>query len=324
MSSAKPLPGKYVVFGASGLVGTHALRMLKDCEGVSVLAVSGRRKPLVKADNIENVQADLTNINICLELTKNCNFVLAFAGVVASAPVLARDPVIPIQNNLKIAVNCLEAAWRNQVHHCVWLSSTTGYPDVQDENISENLMFEGDPPGNWFGLGWMTRYVEKFAQHISQNVEKPIAVTALRPSLIYGENDHFENENSHFLPALIRRVVSREKPLEVWGTGEQQRDVIHAQDVVRAALLSLKRKSNFAAYNIVFGESYNINHILSLICSIDCYDDAEIVHLLEKPQSLAKRSFCGDLAKQEIGFEAQVSLDEGLRRTLSWYHKERL
>ncbi|SCA57847.1 putative GDP-L-fucose synthase [Candidatus Terasakiella magnetica] len=312
--------GRYVLFGASGLAGTHALNLLKDQDGISVLAVSNSRLPSVTGENIEVAQADLTDSEKCLELSKEADYVLAFAGVVASAPVLAADPIAPIQTNLKVAVNCIEAAWRNGVKHCVWLSSTTGYPALEGDIIEEQ-MFDDNPPGNWFGLGWMTRYVEKFAKHISENVPNPIPVTCLRPSLIYGENDHFDDENAHFLPALIRRVILREKPIEVWGTGEQERDVIHAEDVARAAFLALNRAQGFRDYNIAFGKSYNVNHMLSLICSNDNFDDAEIVHLLDKPQSLAKRAFSIEKAQKELGFEAKVSLNEGLKRTIDWYRE---
>ncbi|MDV7339025.1 NAD(P)-dependent oxidoreductase [Terasakiella sp. A23] len=320
MTSSGIASGKYVLFGASGLVGSHALTRLSGQPDVEVLAVSGKRALTSSAGNVKTVQADLTDEEICNQLCEGADYVLIFAGVVASAPVLAQDPIGPVQTNLKIAVNCMEAAWRNKVRHCVWLSSTTGYSPLEG-NITEDQMFLGDPPGNWFGLGWMTRYVEKFARHLAENVNDPIAITALRPSLVYGENDHFNEENAHFLPSLIRRVVGREKPIEVWGNGEQTRDVIHADDVVNAALLALHRKSLFADYNIAFGESYSVNHILSLICSIDSYDDVEITYRLDKPQSLAKRAFSIRKAQKEIGFEAKVSLDEGLKRTISWYRE---
>lgn len=321
MNLLTPPAGKYVLFGASGLAGSHALRLLADQENVEVLAVSGRRQSGVYAKNITHTQADLTDLTVCLGLTEGVDYVLAFAGVVASAPVLAADPITPVQTNLKIATNCLEAAWRQRVRHCVWLSSTTGYPPLEGM-VGEEKMFEGDPPGNWFALGWMTRYVEKFAKHLAKNVQAPLTTTMLRPSLIYGENDHFEDANAHFLPALIRRVVLREKPLEVWGNGEQERDVIHGEDVAGAALKALKRDKGFAAYNIAFGESYSVNHILSLICSIDSFTDAEIIHRLDKPQSLAKRAFSTVKAKHELDFVPNVSLDAGLKRTISWYREK--
>lgn len=316
-------PGRYVLCGASGLAGSHALKQMLNQPGVSICAVVNQTPLSVEADNLEIIQADLTDVEHCKNLFQGCDYALIFAGVVASAPVLARDPITAVQTNLKIAVNCLEAAWRNNVRHCVWLSSTTGYPAFEGD-IGEEAMFKGEPAGNWFGLGWMTRYVEKFAQHLSENVPNPLSITALRPSMIYGENDHFDDENSHFLPALIRRVVEREKPIEVWGNGQQERDVIHAEDVVHAAFSALQREKGFAAYNIAFGESYSVNHILSLICEIDDYTDAKIVHKLDKPQSLVKRSFSSARASCEIDFKPQVSLEQGLERTIKWYREEKM
>lgn len=313
-------PGKYVVLGASGLAGSHLLEKLANQKGVEVLAVSGKRVIRSHAKNIQPLHGDLTDKAFADKVIKAADYVFAFAGVVASSPVLAKDPIGAIQINLDITKTCLEAAWTQQVRHCVWLSSTTGYPDFEGE-ITEEAFFEGDPPGNWFGLGWMTRYLERFAFHLSENVPNPIAITALRPSLIYGENDHFSDEQAHFLPALIRRVVMRETPLEVWGTGEQARDVVHGQDVAEAAFLSIKRPAGFRSYNIASGKSYSVNHILKQICEIDGFEDADIRYRLDKPQTLQKRSFAIEKAKAELEFEAKISLDEGLKRTISWYRE---
>ena len=322
MDSLNIVPGRYVVLGASGLIGHHVLMLLKNQPKVTVLAVSGHRDLTVSADNITHKKVDLLDAADCDAVIAGADYVICTAGIVASAPVLAKDPIGPIQKNLKIATNCLESAWQAQAKHTVWISSTTAYPEL-DGKLLEEALFTGQPPEQWYGLGWMTRYVEKFAQYLSDKVPDPIAITALRPSLVYGENDHFD-ESAHFLPAMIKRVVNREQPIEIWGDGKQSRDVIHGQDVAVACLQSMNRVSGFAAYNIAESNSYSVNEILRLICEIDGYQDVQFHYRKDKPQTIKSREFSIALAQSELGFHQTVNLTDGLLRTINWYRENKM
>jgi GDP-L-fucose synthase len=313
-----PPPGHYLIFGASGLVGSHLLHALRDRPEVTVTAVGGSRPPQVTGANITPRQTDLTERQACEALMAGADYLVLAAGVLSTAPVLKRDPLASVLTTQRIAVNTLETAWRAGIKHAVLLSSTTGYPEG-DAELSEEQMFKGEPPAGWHALGWMTRYVETLAQSVALHVPRPMPVTVLRPSLIYGEYDHFDEASAHFLPSLVRRVVHRETPIEVWGNGTQTRDVIHAADVAAACLRGLAHPEPFAAFNIAAGASYSVNDILARLVALDDFSDAQIVHRLDKPQSTATRRFDVSLAREVLGFSPSVSLDEGLRRTIAWY-----
>lgn len=321
MTSATPPKGCYAVLGASGLAGSHALKALRDVPGVDIRAVYHRCPPRIDGENIQVIQADLTVSDPCPEVFEGADYALIFAGILSASPVLAHDPVGPALTNLRIAVNCLEAAYRACVTKCVWLSSTTGYP-AEDGELSEDRMFQGDPPRNWFALGWMTRYVETVCRAFSEHFPRKMPVVALRPTMMYGEYDHFDEETAHFLPSLVRRVINREKPIEVWGTGEQTRDLVYAGDVVDAALAVIEKLDRFAAFNVASGESLSVNDILDRILELDQYSDAKIIHLPDKPTSISRRSFSNAMALEEIGFIPSTTLTQGLRKTIDWYRKE--
>lgn len=314
--------GRYVVLGASGLLGSHALAALADRPDVTVVAVRHSRPLAVQADNIIDTVLDLDDRDGCRRVMEGADYLLHFAGILASAPVLAADPLGPVLGNLRIAVNGLEAAYRAGVKHCVWLSSTTGYPNV-DGQLDEDRMFEGQPPESWKGIGWVIRYAETLCRDMAERLPNALAVTVLRPTMVYGEHAHFSEEVAHFLPAMIRRVVNRENPIEVWGDGKATRDLIHAADVVGAALASLSRQSGFAAYNVAAGESYSVNEVLRLIIELDDFKDAVIKHVTGRPESVSHRSFSSARIEQELGFKPGISLPEGLRRTISWYRSHR-
>ena len=319
----EPLPGTYMVLGASGLAGYHALKKLADKPGVSVRAVHHSRPVLIAADNIKYIQIDLRNPDGLEEIMAGIDILLHFAGIVATAPVLARDPVRPVTDTLAMASNVLAAARQAGVGKVVWLSSTTGYPELDREMVEED-MFTGDPPPAWYGIGWMSRYIETLCrahvEHFGDRIDGgPMVVTALRPTLMYGENDNFSFEEGHFLPAMIRRVVERHDPIEIWGDGEQSRDLIYAGDVVDAALRALDRQEGFDCFNISAGESVTVNEVVRAIIEIDSFDDARVEHLLDRPGSREKIRISNEKAKNMQNFEPSISLKEGLDATIRWY-----
>ncbi|HEU0118786.1 MAG TPA: NAD(P)-dependent oxidoreductase [Alphaproteobacteria bacterium] len=322
MTDAAIPSGHYVVLGASGMFGTHALQTLGNRIGVTVTAIHNKHPISVKAPNIRCVQADLLDLTQCMKAVPQADTMLLFAGVLATSPVLARDPVTPVMHNLRITTNVLEAAHKAGIKRVVWMSSTTGYPSIEEE-LTEERMFEGDPPPNWYALGWATRYLETLCRSYAERFEPRMVITALRPTLPYGEFDHFEESTAHFLPALIRRVVNRENPIEVWGDGSQTRDLVYVGDVMNAVWKSLARTSGYDAFNIAHGKSYSINETLMKICALDDFKDANIVHLKNKPTSISNRRFSTAKAQKTLGFEAGTSLDDGLKLTIAWYRANR-
>ncbi len=152
MIDALPPIGRVLLLGASGLVGSQVLERLAGVPGVEVCALSRYRKLHLEAPNITWLRADLRDAGSCVGLFEGVDFVLMMAGVVATAPVLSRDPIGPVLDNLRISQNVFEAAWRARVRSVVWLSSATGYPE-RATALREEEMFEAEPPPAWTLLG---------------------------------------------------------------------------------------------------------------------------------------------------------------------------
>lgn len=311
--------GRYIVAGAGGLVGNHALARLADAPGVSVLALYNRRPPAISTSNIRALHCDLIDREIASAAMRDADYLLLFAGVVAPAPVLARDPVGPAVANAQITTRALEAAWLGGIKKVVWLGSTTVYPDVAGD-ITEDMASNGEPPGHWYAIGSTMRYLETMARAYSSHPARAMPCIVLRPTLIYGAHGRFDDD-AHFLPALVRRVVERQNPIEVWGDGEQRRDVVYAADVVDAALLALTRVNGFDVFNIGAGTSVSVNEVLAALLRLDGYTDARIVHRNDRTSTVKARRISIGKARAELGYTPQISLDEGLRRTLAWYRQ---
>lgn len=323
---ADPPAGRYLLLGATGLIGSHALAALAGRAEVEVLALGGRRLPPALAANVRTGRIDLRSPDELASAVAGVDYVLAFAGRVQSAPVLASDPVAPVLENLELTARVLEAARRERVRRVVWLSSTTGYPAREGE-LEEDAFFDGEPPDPWFLVGTAARYLEMLARGIAERTGSATGFVALRPSLVYGEGDDFSLETGHFLPALVRRVVERHRPIELWGDGSEARDLIHAADVARAAVLALSlpktTAEGFEAFNVAAGSSHRVRDVLRLLLEFDGFRDAEVVFRSDRPRAALARRFSGRRARERLGFEPRVGLEAGLRRTLDWFRRHR-
>ena len=317
-----PIPlGRILLLGASGLIGSHVLERLAGATAVEVVATSRARPLHLQARNIEWRTADLRDPVACASLMQGVDRVLLAAGIVATAPVLASDPIAPIRDNLQITENVLEAAWRARVRSVVWLSSTTGYPECATP-LDEEQMFEGEPPPAWRLLGGATRWLETLARGLAERSDTHTAFVALRPSLVYGERDDFSFERGHFVPALIRRVIERQDPLEVWGTGDERRDLVHAADVA-TAMLHAMRLVGCHAFNVAGGASPSVNELLAKLIEIEGHHGARIVHLPGRPRSVGERRFANARLRVALGCGPRIDLETGLIRTCDWFRAHR-
>ena len=100
----------------------------------------------------------------------------------------------------------------------------------------------------YFGYGWMRRYFEMLGEFVSRQSSTRVAI--VRPTAVYGRHDDFEPATSHFVPALVRRAVERARPFEVWGTGDETRDLLHVTDLARGCLLALEHHACADPVNI--------------------------------------------------------------------------
>lgn len=317
------LTGNYLVTGATGLMGTHTLMRLSNVEDVRVRAVCHTKAPHIFADNITYVQADLRNKDECKKVVEGIDYVLMYAGKLSTAPVMARDPISHVRENMMMNALMLEAAYMSGVRKFLWLGSSTGYPQIEGL-INEDHMLVDDPPDCYFSVGWMSRYTEILCRMYATKLKRHMTTVILRPTTLYGEYEDFDFESSHVLPALIRKVVERQNPIEVWGTGENRRDLLYAGDMVDACLAAIKKVDNFDFFNIGLGREYSINEILTMIIEIDDCSNTEIVHDTSKQGTISKRKIDLTKSKAVIGFEAKTTLREGIARVIKWYRKDRL
>jgi GDP-L-fucose synthase len=213
----------------------------------------------------------------------------------------------------------LEAAYQAGVRKLCFISSGAAYPPTGARPVGECEMFDGDPVDVYFPAGWMKRYAEVLCRTYSEKIARPMPTVVVRPSNIYGPYDKYDFATSHVTAALLRRVVERQSPLEVWGTGEDVRDVIHIDDFIDGMLAAFATDLPYFAVNVCAGKGHTVREILQTLLEVDGYRDAEVRFDPSRPSTIPVRLMDNSLAREKLGFETRLSLAEGLRRTIEWY-----
>jgi GDP-L-fucose synthase len=311
---------RVLVTGAAGLVGSHLLRALH-AQGAQVRATFHRRRPPL-LDGIDYCMgADLINRNVCDEVVRDIDYVFLCAASTSGAAAIHATPLIHVTPNIIMNAQMLEAAYLAGVKKVMYIGSTTGYP-VTGRPYREEDMFHGDPWDKYFPAGWMKRYTEILCRMYTEKLPRSMPGLVLRATNIYGPGDKFDPERSHFLPALIRRVVERQDPIVVWGTGDDLRDLIYVDDMVEAMLLAMETLDRFEPLNIGAGVSRSIKEVLALLLKVEEYEHVKVVFDPTKPSTVPRQVVDCSKAERVLGFKAKVGLEDGIRRTVSWYRSQ--
>jgi len=306
-----------VVTGGSGLVGINLVDRLRSL-GCAVRSVYCHAPPPVIHDNVEYVQADLRSKEGAQKSIKDMDYVFLLAASTSGAAAMHSTPMIHVTPNILINTQCLEACYEEKVNKVLWLSSTTGYPEV-DHAVIEEEGLVGNPYEKYYFVGWMKRFTEILCNMYSNKLSNKMSTIVLRPTNIYGPYDKFDPGRSHVLPALIRKVADRQNPLEVWGNGHDERDFIYVDDMVESIILAMEKMNNYDPINIGLGKNYTVREILQMILRIDGYEGANIIYDPTKPTMIPKRRVSIDKAKRLLGFSPKVKIEDGISRTLTYY-----
>lgn len=313
---------KVLVTGGAGFIGINLIKRLLEL-GVNVTATLHRKPAVIQDKRVTYIKCELTNADDCKRIVKGIEYVFMCAANTSGAAVMEKTPLVHVTPNVIMNTLMLEAAYEAKVKKFLWLSSNSVYP-VTDHPVKEDEMMKGDLFEKYFCVGWMKRFTEILCEMYTTKIKIPMKTVVVRPANIYGPYDDFEWETSHVIPALIRKVVERHNPVEVWGDGSDIKDLIYIDDFIEGMLLVMEKIETFDPINIGTGTPCSVKQALQAILTADNYTDAKIAFNTSKPTMIPKRLIDVSKAKKVLGFEAKTSLEEGIKRTVQWYKENTL
>jgi GDP-L-fucose synthase len=305
-----------LVAGGCGFLGTHLiLRLLK--EGARVRATRHEKPPKIDRPEVEWITADLRVPETCANVVAAADYVFLAAANTQGAAVIAQNPIAHVGPNVAINTNMIGAAYQAGVKKLLFISSGAAYPPT-DHPVREDEMFSSEPADIYYAVAWMKRYAEILCYTYAQKIRSPMPAVVIRPSNVYGPFDKFDFKTSHVTAAQIRRVTERQRPIQVWGSGLDERDVIYVDDFMDGLMAAFRAELPYLAINICSGRNVTVRDIISTAIKVDGFEDAEVTYDTSKPSTIAKRPMSAAKAKELLGFEAKTGLADGIAKTIAW------
>ena len=307
---------KVLVTGGAGFVGINLINRLLD-DGAQVRATLYNKDPVIKDHRIEYIRGDLRLEEDCEKVVDGMDYVFMCAANTSGAKVMSTTPLVHLTPNMLMNIQMLQAAYTFGVKKFLFISTNTVYP------LTDFAVKESDVTNEFYEsyhiVAWMKRFTEIVCEMYSNRIKEPMKTIVVRPGNLYGPYDKFDWEKSKVIPAIMRRAIERHDPFEVWGDGMDLKDFLYIDDCIDGLILAMEKLEEFEPINIASGIPVTIRDVLTQILKSANYDDADVQYDSSKPTMIPKRMIDISLAKEKLGFEPKVSLQDGIHKTVQWY-----
>lgn len=300
---------KVVVTGGAGFTGTHVVQALRRAGCRSIFVVRSREYDLTREANVVRLLED-TRPDVVIHL----------AGLVGSIASNKDQPADAFYQNLLMGVLLLHQCHRFGVGKFAATIAGCDYPDTAPLPFKESSLWDGFPQPETaaYSLAKRILHIQAQAYHQQHGLDSVILV----PGNIYGPHDSFDPYRARVIGALIRKFVTAtergEPEVVVWGSGRATRDFIYAEDVARGILLAAERGGGAEVFNLTSGVETSIRELAETIAQETGFP-GKLVWDTSRPEGQSRRWMDVSKAREQLGFNAQVDLREGLRRTIAWY-----
>jgi len=224
-----------------------------------------------------------------------------------------------IRDNLQIQTNVIDAAWRNGTQKLLFLGSSCIYPKLAPQPLHEDSLLTGplEPTNQWYAIAKIAGIKTCEAYRRQHGFD---AISAM-PTNLYGPGDNFSLENSHVLPALMRKFheakTSGAAEVVVWGTGSPRREFLYVDDLADAALFLMRNYSAGELVNVGCGQDLTILELAQTVAEVVGFQ-GRLRFDASKPDGTPRKLL--DVSRlSALGWKAQVPLRDGLERTYRWY-----
>lgn len=307
---------KVLICGATGFIGRNITEKFALIPEFEVHAVRFKR-PEYDLPNITWHQADLRNPEDVERVLEGKDIIIQAAATTSGSKDIVSQPYIHVTDNAVMNSYIFRTAFEQKIKHVIFFSCTVMYPSSNRPLVESD--FDANKPMHprYFGVGNTKVYIEKMCEFFANIGDTKF--TAIRHSNIYGPYDKFDLEHSHVFGATVTKVMTSKDKITVWGTGEEERDLLYIDDLVDFVFLSIKnQKQKYKLLNCGYGSAISIKNLVAKVIKASG-KNLKIEHDLSQPTIKTSLSIDSSLAKKMIGWSPKVDLDEGIVRTLNWW-----
>jgi nucleoside-diphosphate-sugar epimerase len=306
---------KITICGATGFIGINLVR--KFSKKYKVYAIYNKKKPF-SLKNVKWVKADLRNYKDCLKVTSLSKIIIQAAATTSGSKDIINNPFLHVTDNAIMNSYLLKASYVNSIEKFIFTSCTVMYHHSK-KSLSENDVEESRIFKNYYGVGHTKLYVEKMCNFYSKISN--IKFSIVRHSNIYGPYDKFSLTKGHFIGSSIKKAFLKKNFIQIFGAGNEKRDYLFIDDFLNfLEKLIIKQKNNFEIINCTYGKSFKIIDILKKIIKFS--------KTQKKIKKIKGKNINVDIlvnsnkAKKLLDWKPNVSIDEGLKKTIKWYQNE--
>lgn len=306
-----------LICGATGFIGRNLVEHFSRDKNNHITAVYHNRPAYDCPENVTWVQGDLLDAKFVNEVTAVKNTIIQAAATTSGAGDIVNTPYIHVTDNAVMNSLLLRSAFDNEIDNFVFFSCTVMYPS-SETTVSEQD-FNGEITDKYFGAGWTKVYIEKMCEFFSRLGKTKH--TVIRHSNIYGPWDKFDLKRSHVFGATMTKIMTAKDTIDVWGTGEEKRDLLHVSDLlsfVEKALAS--QNSPYELLNCGFGSSVSVNDLVDIMIA-ESGKRIKINHDVTKPSIPFNLALDCDRARALFDWEPKMELDIGIRDTMKWWQE---
>jgi GDP-L-fucose synthase len=304
------LNDKIYIAGHNGLVGGSILRLLTKKGYTNIITRSSSELDL----------RDQKQVNDFFE-QEQPSFVFLAAAKVGGILANQTYPADFIYDNLAIQNNIIHSSYKWGVEKLLFLGSSCIYPKNAPQPIEEDYLMTGflEPTNDAYAIAKIAGI--KMCQ--AYNKQYGCRFISAMPTNLYGQGDHYNLQNSHVLPALLRKFheakIKNEPTVTVWGTGKPRREFLHVDDAAMACYFLMQRYESSDIVNIGSGMDYTIKEMATIIKKITGYN-GQIVFDESKPDGTPRKLLNIDKISK-LGWKSAIDLEEGLISTYRDFEK---
>lgn len=302
------LNAKIYVAGHRGLVGSAIVRKLEEKGYTNIVYRTSKQLDLRDKKQVETFFVQEKPQYVFLAAAK-------VGGIVANNVY----PADFIRDNLLIQTNVIDIAYRTGVKKLLFLGSTCIYPKFAPQPMNEDALLTGilEPTNEPYAIAKIAgiKMCEAYNRQYRTNY------ISVMPTNLYGPNDNFDLETSHVLPALIRKFheakIEKAPTVEVWGTGNPRREFLYSDDLADAVVYLMNNYEGNQFINIGVGKDISIKELAEKVKRVVGFE-GDIMFNSSKPDGTPRKLV--DVTRlHELGWQASISLDEGLKRAYEWF-----